>query len=105
MTLIRDSRSTWWFVENPRGMLRKLAWFERMVREMGGMRHTVTYCQYGDSRMKPTDIWTNACWWTPRAPCKSGDACHEAAPRGARSGTQGLQGAAERGRIPPALFG
>jgi site-specific DNA-cytosine methylase len=24
MALIRESRSTWWFVENPRGMLRKL---------------------------------------------------------------------------------
>ena len=22
-------------------------------------RYTVTYCQYGDNRMKPTDIWTN----------------------------------------------
>jgi len=105
MALIKESRSTWWFVENPRGMLRKLAWFERSVREMGGTRRTVTYCQYGDTRMKPTDIWTNASWWTPHAPCKSGGACHEAAPRGAKTGTQGLRGSVERGRIPPALFG
>jgi len=105
MILIRESRSTWWFVENPRGMLRKLGWFENMVRDLGGVRHTVTYCQYGDTRMKPTDIWTNASWWTPRAPCERGDGCHEAAPRGAKTGTQGLRGSAERGRIPASLFG
>jgi site-specific DNA-cytosine methylase len=41
------------FIENPRGKLRKAPFMEAMPR------HTVTYCQYGDSRMKPTDIWTN----------------------------------------------
>lgn len=41
------------FIENPRGKLRKAPFM------MDIPRHTVTYCQYGDSRMKPTDIWTN----------------------------------------------
>lgn len=104
LNLIRDAKPTWWFIENPRGMLRKLVWFENAVRELGGARHTVTYCQYGETRMKPTDIWTNACWWRPRAPCKNGAGCHEAAPRGAKTGTQGIQGAVQRGRIPAALF-
>ena len=104
MSLIQRSRPTWWFVENPRGMLRKLAWFDECVRDMRGARHTVTYCQYGDTRMKPTDIWTNAWWWAPKPSCKRGDPCHEPAPRGAKTGTQGIRGASDRGRIPSGLF-
>ncbi len=96
--LIGANKPVWWFIENPRGVLRKLPVMDGMVR------HTVTYCQYGDTRMKPTDIWTNAHWWKPRQVCKNGDKCHEAAPRGSRTGTQGLKGAKERGVIPPALF-
>jgi len=88
----------WWFIENPRGILRKLDLLPNLNRR------TVTYCQYGDSRMKPTDIWTNAFWWNPRPICKNGDKCHVAAPRGSRTGTQGLSGAMERGRIPSQLF-
>ena len=96
--LVWKSKPTWWFVENPRGMLRK-SWF---MREFP--RRTVSYCQYGDTRQKPTDIWTNAKWWRPRPLCSSGADCHQAAPRGARTGTQGIHGAKERGRIPPAIF-
>ncbi len=40
-----------YFVENPRGKLRKLP-----VSDFFDKRHTVTYCQYGDTRMTPTDI-------------------------------------------------
>ena len=68
------------------------------------IRHTVTYCQYGDTRMKPTDIWTNATWWKPRSICKNGMPCHESAPRGSKTGTQGIDGAKDRGVIPPQLF-
>ena len=96
--IIDARKPTWWFIENPRGMLRKMPFMQNITR------HTVTYCQYGDSRMKPTDIWTNAFWWKPRSPCNNGDNCHEAAPRGSRTGTQGINGAKNRGRIPPALF-
>ena len=84
-----------WFIENPRGLMRKLIGLDQY-------RHTLTYCQYGDKRMKPTDIWTNA-KWTPRPMCKNGSPCHEAAPRGAKTGTQGLKGAKERGVIPVEL--
>lgn len=86
-----------WYVENPRGMLRKLDL-------VPGTRHTVTYCQYGDTRMKPTDIWTNNEKWIPRQPCKNGDTCHAAAPRGSRTGTQGLKGAYLRSQIPVEIF-
>jgi hypothetical protein len=83
-----------WLVENPRGMLRKLPVVAKMPRT------TVTYCQYGDSRMKPTDLWGVVPGWTPREACKNGMPCHEAAPRGSRTGTQGLKGAKDRSRVP-----
>jgi len=83
-----------WFIENPRGLMRKMPELE------GKHRKTVTYCQYGDSRMKPTDIWTNSRTWNPRPMCKNGAPCHEAAPRGSRTGTQGLKGNYERSKIP-----
>lgn len=84
-----------WILENPRGVLRKLP-------IMSGLpRTTVTYCQYGDTRMKPTDLWGRfPKYWTPRPMCKNGDPCHEAAPRGAKTGTQGIKGAAERAVVP-----
>lgn len=87
-----------WFIENPRGMLRKMPFMRGLPRT------TVTYCQYGDRRMKPTDIWTN-CWtWQPRPMCKNGDPCHDPAPRGSHEGgTQGLAGNYERSMIPHEL--
>ncbi|NBX97807.1 DNA cytosine methyltransferase [bacterium] len=84
-------------IENPRGMLRKLP----VVA--GLQRQTVTYCQYGDTRMKPTDLWGVVPNWTPRPMCKNGAPCHEAAPRGSKTGTQGLKGSKERSRVPYAL--
>jgi site-specific DNA-cytosine methylase len=86
-----------YFIENPRGLLRKMDFMQDM------MRHTVTYCQYGDDRMKPTDIWTNNINWNPRPVCRNGDPCHVAAPRGARTGTQGIKGAYDRSKIPDQL--
>lgn len=83
-----------YLIENPRGMLRKQAIMQNLPRR------TVTYCQYGDTRMKPTDLWGNVPTWTHREACKSGNGCHEAAPRGARTGTQGRKGSKERSRVP-----
>lgn len=71
---------------------------------MSGLpRHTVTYCQHGDTRMKPTDIWTNHPDPEFKPPCHNGDPCHTPAPRGAKTGTQGLSGSRERSIIPAAL--
>jgi len=84
-------------IENPRGMLRKLP----VVKDL--QRQSVTYCQYGDTRMKPTDLWGVVPNWTPRPMCKNGAPCHEAAPRGSKTGTQGLKGSKERSRVPYAL--
>ena len=86
-----------WFIENPRGKLRKLD----IINDCH--RHTVTYCQYGDTRMKPTDIWTNSDIWVPRPMCKRGGNCHESAPRGSSTGTQGIKGNKLRSIIPPEL--
>ena len=86
-----------YFIENPRGGMRKMTWMQ------GLPRYTVTYCQYGDTRMKPTDLWTNHPDPKFKPMCKNGDPCHEAAPRGSRTGTQGLKGAKERSVIPEQL--
>jgi len=84
-----------WYIENPRGLMRKMPFMDQLP-----VRHTVTYCQYGDTRMKPTDIWTNNINWNPRPMCKNGQPCHVAAPRGSSTGTQGLKGNFERSKIP-----
>ncbi len=86
-----------WFIENPRGGMRKMDFMH------GLERYTVTYCQYGDDRMKPTDIWTNHPDPRFKPMCKNGDPCHTAAPRGAKTGTQGRSGSVERSRIPDEL--
>jgi len=96
--LIKKLNPTYFFIENPRGVLRRMRFMDQFPR------NTITYCQYGDTRMKPTDIWTNCDIWEPRPPCKNGSPCHVAAPRGSKTGTQGLKGAKERGVIPPELF-
>jgi len=92
-----------WYIENPRGKLRKLDFMLKFTDRCDGVRHTVTYCQYGDTRMKPTDIWTNNIQWQPKPICKNGDPCHVSAPRGSSTGTQGLKGNYERSKIPKDL--
>lgn len=95
--LIRELNPIFWFIENPRGGFRKMDF----VR--GLPRYTVTYCQYGDKRMKPTDLFTNHPCPNFLPVCHRGDPCHEAAPRGAKTGTQGLKGHIERSVIPDKL--
>ena len=85
--------SVGYLIENPRGMLRK-----QTIMNMP--KHTVTYCQYGDNRMKPTDLFGYLPKWQAKQACKAGDSCHEAAPRGSRTGTQGIKGAKLRSMIP-----
>ena len=91
-------------MENPRGVLRKMRLMKRLKRD------TVWYCQYGTTagikRAKPTDIFTYGLPnWNPRPPCKNGnpDCDHVRAPRGAKTGTQGLKGNTLRSMIPHEL--
>lgn len=97
LDLIRELKPKFWFIENPRGGLRSMLFMR------GLPRYTVTYCQYGEKRMKPTDIWTNHPDPKFKPPCKNGDPCHTRAPRGARTGTQGIKGSMDRARIPEQL--
>ena len=91
------------YIENPRGMMRKMPFMK------GLQRVTVWYCAYGDTRAKPTDIWSNNIQsifnpngWKPRAECFNGNKkCqHESAPRGSKTGTQGKKDSYNRSKIP-----
>jgi len=91
-------KPTGWLLENPRGVLRKLPCVAGLPMT------TVTYCRYGDTSMKPTDLWGHVAGWSPRSMCHNGHPDHDAAPRGARTGTQGKDGAAERAVVPWQLW-
>lgn len=103
LRLIEELNPKFYFIENPRGGMRKMTWMQ------GLPRHTVTYCQYeldkpvNERRMKPTDIWTNHPDPQFRPMCSNGSKCHAAAPRGAKTGTQGMKGSKERSVIPRML--
>lgn len=94
-----------YYIENPRGYMRKMEFMRGLPRA------TVWYCQYGDKRGKPTDIWSNNIYslfnpngWKPRPECWNGRKnCHELAPRGSKTGTQGLKGNYERSKVPDLL--
>lgn len=94
--IVNKLKPKFYTIENPRAAMRKMSFVKDLPR------YTTTYCQWGDTRMKPTDIWTNIP--NPNFPCcKNGDKCHEPAPRGSQTGTQGIKGAKDRSRIPDAL--
>jgi len=104
--IIKVLKPKFWYIENPRGKLRKL----QVVK--GLPKTTVWYCTYGDNRAKPTDIWSNNIrsllninGWQPRPECFNGNKnCHhESAPRGSRTGTQGVKGNYNRSKIPNQL--
>jgi hypothetical protein len=82
--LIEELQPQYYIIENPRAKLRKL------ITHLE--RRTVTYCHYGEKRMKPTDLWGN---FPPslklHEPCNNGDPCHVSAPRGSTTGTQGME--------------
>lgn len=95
--LIKELKPKYYFIENPVGGLRKMDFMQELPR------YTVTYCQYGERRQKPTDIWTNHPNPKFKEPCKRGASCHDAAPRGSRTGTQALKNAMEKAKIPVML--
>lgn len=97
LELIEQLQPKYYFIENPRGGMRKMEWMKNLPR------YTVTYCQYGDNRMKPTDIWTNHPNPEFLPMCHNGDSCHVPAPRGSKTGMQGLKGSRERSVIPQKL--
>ena len=103
LELIKELNPKFYFIENPRGAMRKMPWMQDLPR------YTLTYCQYSmnlpleQRRMKPTDIWTNHPDPKFKPACKNGAPCHVPAPRGAQTGTQGIKGAKNRSLIPEEL--
>tara|TARA_Y100001973_G_C5177710_1_gene323059 strand:- start:377 stop:1003 length:627 start_codon:yes stop_codon:yes gene_type:complete len=105
LEIIEHYKPDFYFIENPVGKMRR--------KIKGINRTTVTYCSYGDNRMKPTDIWSNHIYdmfntkgWRPKPQCYAGNTkCHhEEAPRGSKTGTQGLKNNYERSKIPEQLI-
>lgn len=82
--IIKALAPIYYFIENPRAMLRKMPF-------MRGWHHsTVTYCKYGLDYQKATDIWNNCYQWRPKPVCSPGDPCHVRAPRVNHEGLQGI---------------
>ena len=105
--IIKACNPRYFFIENPRGKLRSLKILKHIPRT------SVWYCKYGDYRAKPTDIWSNHIadlfnpeGWQPRPECFNGNIkCHhDEAPRGSKTGTQGLRNNYERSKIPEQLM-
>ena len=110
LDIIEFLKPDFFFIENP---LRKLEVIKHIPRT------TVCYCQYGEDRMKPTDIWSNFIFeentllsddnrlqgWKPRKMCFNGNInCHhQPAPRGSQTGTQGIKGNYLRSIVPHQL--
>jgi len=99
--LISEVGPKYWFLENPRGMLRKMPEMRKFPRV------TISQCQYGSNWMKPTDIWGRFPWsWKPRKLCSAGDPCHDPSPRSLKiSAVQSERDVAKRALIPKELSG
>lgn len=105
LELIKELNPKVWFIENPRACLQNMSW----MKPLDKYKHLITYCQYSTDlpldqrRMKPTNIWSNHPNPNFKPPCKNGDKCHVAAPRGSRTGTQGMKDATLRSTYPKQL--
>lgn len=96
--LIKELEPKYYFIENPRGLLRSADFMSNLPR------YTITYCQYGSRFMKPTDIWTNHPNPNFKPMCKPGSKCHESAPSGTHKGVQSSNlTKVEKSKIPPLL--
>lgn len=93
--LIHELKPAYFVIENPRAKMRKMPIMQQFECR------TVTYCQYGMRWQKPTDLFGG---FPPslslRPMCGRGAPCHEAAPRGSRTGIQGKHSAEERAVVP-----
>jgi len=114
--LIESLNPDYWFMENPRGGLRSIIGqpqYEKrkqFEKENSKDEHkdkhypgTVTYCKFGDDRMKPTDLWRQHPDNFEYRFCGNGMKCHDSAQRGTQNGTQGRNKGADRWKIPKGL--
>lgn len=102
--IIAELKPRIWFIENPRGVMRKIIGkiFKKYKIEHW-YTNTTCYCQWGDKRMKPTDIFSNMNIDLPMCRNNNQECRHEKAPRGSKTGTQGLKNDYERSKIPKSL--
>ena len=92
INFIIDSHPKFWFLENPMAMLRTI---------IGNPPVTVYYAQYGEDRLKPTDIWGRHPKGFKDMQIKDKSLLdYTPAPRGSRNGTQGLKNPENRAKIP-----
>jgi hypothetical protein len=93
--LITELKPMYFVIENPRAKMRKMPILQSCECR------TVTYCQYGMRWQKPTDLFGG---FPPslvfRSMCSRGSPCHEAAPRGSRTGIQGKHSPEDRAKVP-----
>lgn len=101
LDLVGEIDPDFWFLENPRGGMR------RVMREkswgLGEPTGTVSWCQYGSNRQKMTDLWGRHPEHMVYRRCIRGESCHASAPRGSKTGTQGMNSSVRRAAIPYAL--
>jgi len=94
--LARGLKPDYWFVENPRGRLRSY---------IGKPETTVTYCQYDEKRMKPTDLWGEHPTPFIGRRCDYGDNCHinHRSGSNAQQNELGMETASKRSKVPNEL--
>jgi len=106
--IIECLKPEYWFMENPRGGMRKIIGEPQHDKRKPNMSDkdnagTITYCQYGDNRMKPTDLWGSHPHSFEYRYCGNGMDCHQSAKRGSNAGTQGRKKGSDRWRVPDGL--
>jgi len=92
LEIIYDLSPDVFYIENPVGMMRHLPAMQHLHRV------TITYCCYGDNRMKPTDIFTNDTGLKLLDPCGFKKRCT------VTSSTNDLHTPSQRSVIPPPLI-
>lgn len=114
--LINSLEPEYWFLENPRGGMRKIIGEpqynqrKKLDKNLNVANQkdanypgTITYCQFGDDRMKPTDLWGNHPESFEYKFCGNGMDCHNSASRGSDNGTQSRNKGADRWKVPDGL--
>lgn len=66
LTLIEEFCPGYFFIENPRGRLRKYPALTKFLENYPGVCRELTYSSYGFPTIKPTNIFTNALNYVPR---------------------------------------